>query len=98
VRYLASAPGDPRAALIHGMADAQVEGGAERAIPRLQAALAASPESARIHYRLALAYAALEDAAGTRAQLQQTLKLSPLHERARALLDELGAASARGPK
>lgn len=93
VRYLANVPGDPRAALIQGMADAQEKGGAERAIPRLQAALSASPRSARIHYRLALAYAALEDANGARAQLQQTLELSPRHERARALLDELGAAA-----
>lgn len=98
IRYLANVPGDARASLIQGMADAQEEGGAQRAIPRLRAALSASPRSARVHYRLALAYAALEDAAGARSQLQQTLELSPLHERAQALLDELGAASARGPK
>ncbi len=93
-RFLKNLKDDPRVALIQGMALAQDDEGAERAIPRLKAALAQSPQSARVHFRLALAYAAMKDDANARSEAAQALKLSPQHERARALLEQLGPPSA----
>jgi predicted Zn finger-like uncharacterized protein len=97
-RYLANVKDDPRAALIQGMAAAQEDEGAQKAIPRLKAALAVSPQSARVHYRIALAYLAARDDAGARAELKETLRLSPQHERAKALMEQLGAGSAAEQK
>ncbi|TMA38530.1 MAG: tetratricopeptide repeat protein [Deltaproteobacteria bacterium] len=67
----------------------------EKALPKLKAALAASPQSARIHYRLALAHLALKDEGSARTELKETLRLSPQHERAQALLEQLGGAAER---
>jgi len=92
-RYLANVKDDPRAALILGMAAAQEEDGAPNAIPLLKAALATSPRSARVSYRLAVAHLAAKDEAAARAALQETLRLSPQHERAKALLEQIGPAS-----
>ena len=97
-RYLKPFKDDPRAALILGMAAAQELDGAEKAIPRLKAALAVEPRSARIHFRLALAHAAVKDEANARAEAAETLRLSPRHERAQVLLTELGPASAARPR
>jgi hypothetical protein len=94
-RHLEKTQDDPRAALVEGLALLQEDDGAERAIPRLKAALSASPQSARIHYRLALAHLALKDEASARGQLKETLRLSPQHERAQALLEQLGGAADR---
>jgi Flp pilus assembly protein TadD len=96
-RYLKAVKDDPRAALIQGMAAAQ-EDDAGKAVPLLKTAVARSPQSARIHFRLALAYAGLKDDANARAELKETLKLSPQHERAKALMDQLGAPSAAEQK
>ncbi len=89
-RWLKPFRDDARAALIEGMALLEQPDGAEKAIPRLKAALAADPQSARIHFRLAEAYAAIPDEAGARAELSETLRLSPQHERAQFLLERLG--------
>jgi hypothetical protein len=97
-RYLAKVKEDPRAALIQGMASSLEEDGAEQAVPKLRAAVAAAPQSARAHYRLALAHLLAKDEAGARAELKETLRLSPRHERARALADQLGPASTTGQK
>ena len=97
-RYLANVKDDPRAALILGMAAAQEEDGAAKAIPLLTAALATSPRSARVSYRLAVAHLAAKDEAAARADLQETLRLSPQHERAKALLEQIGPASTAGQK
>ncbi len=97
-RYLANAKDDPRAALILGMAAAQAEDGAAKAIPLLKAALATSPRSARVSYRLAVARLAAKDEAAARADLEETLRLSPQHERAKALLEQIGPASTAGQK
>jgi predicted Zn-dependent protease len=80
------------------MALAQEDEGAERAIPRLKAAAAAEPGNARIRYRLALAHAALKDDASARAELKETLRLSPKHEGANALLERLGNPGAAEKK
>jgi hypothetical protein len=97
-RYLKNVKDDPRAALIEGMAFLQDEDGAEKAVPRLKAAAAQNPQSARVQFRLAQAYLAVKDDANARAALKETLKLSPQHERAKALLDQLGTASAADRK
>jgi predicted Zn finger-like uncharacterized protein len=94
-RYLKDVKDESRAALIQGLALAQEDDGAEKAVPRLKAALAANPQSARIHYRLAAAHLALKDEASARAELKETLRLSPQHERAQALLEQLGDAAER---
>ena len=97
-RYLANVKDDPRAALILGMAATQEEEGAPKAIPLLKAALATSPRNARVNYRLAVAHLAAKDEAAARADLQETLRLSPQHERAKALLEQIGPASTAGQK
>ncbi len=97
-RYLANVKDDPRANLIQGMASSREEEAAEKAVPKLQAAVAGTPRSARAHYRLALAYLLAKDEASARAEIQETLRLSPQHERARALAEQLGPASTAGQK
>jgi tetratricopeptide (TPR) repeat protein len=97
-RYLAKVTNDPRAAVIQALAASQEEDGAEKAIPMLKAALAADPASARLRYRLALAHLAAKDEASARAELKEVLRLSPQHERARALAEQLGPASTAGQK
>jgi thioredoxin-like negative regulator of GroEL len=97
-RYLANVTNDPRAAMIQAMAAAQEEDGAEKAVPMLKAAVAADPASARLRYRLALAHLAAKDETNARAELKETLRLSPQHERARAVAEQLGPASTAGQK
>jgi hypothetical protein len=94
-RYLEKVKDEPRTALIEGLALLQEDDGADKAIPRLKVALSASPQSARIHYRLALAHLALKDETSARAELKETLRLSPQHERAQALLEQLGGGAER---
>jgi len=94
-RYLKDVKDEPRVALIEGLALLQEDDGAEKALPKLKAALAASPQSARIHYRLAVAHLALKDEGSARTELKETLRLSPQHERAQALLEQLGGAAER---
>ena len=84
---------DARVAQVQGMALGQEEDGGEKAIPKLKAALAGSPQSARLHFRLALAYLSMKDEANTSAELKETLKLSPQHERARAAQELLAPAA-----
>ena len=71
--------------LIQGLALQNDEDGAEKAIPKLKA----GGSTARVHYRLALAYQAMKDDANTTAELKETLKLSPQHERAKAALEAM---------
>ena len=94
-RYLKDVKDESRAALIQGLALAQEDDGAEKAVPKLKAALAANPQSARIHYRLAVVHHALKDETNARAELKEALRLSPQHERAQALLEQLGGAAER---
>ncbi len=97
-RYLKGLKDEPRAALIQGMAFLEADEGAERAIPSLKAAAAAEPRSARVHFRLALAYASARDEPDARAVVEETLRLSPQHERAQALQKQLGKAGAAEKK
>src|SRR5207237_959711 len=66
-RYLKDLKNEPQAALIEGLALLQEDDGADKALPKLKTALAGSPQSARIHYRLAVAHLALKDEASARA-------------------------------
>jgi predicted Zn finger-like uncharacterized protein len=88
-RYLKEVKDEPRKALVEGLALLQEDEGAAGAIPKLKAALAASPQNARIHYRLAVAHLAAKDEASARTELKETLRLSPQHERALQALEQL---------
>lgn len=85
-----------QAAALQAQADDE---GAEKALPKLKNALAASPQSARLHFRLALDYLALHQDAEAMKEVKETLRLSPQHERARLALEQLAAAppAAAGP-
>jgi hypothetical protein len=83
-----------RIALLQGLLLAQDEDGAEKALPKLKEALVANPQSARVHFRMALAHLQLKDEASARKELKETLKISPQHERARQLLESLAAPTA----
>jgi predicted Zn finger-like uncharacterized protein len=84
---------DAKVSLVQGMALAQEDDGAEKAIPKLKTALAANPNSARVHFRLALAYQAMKDDANASAELKQVLKLSPQHERAKMATEQATATA-----
>jgi Tfp pilus assembly protein PilF len=86
---------DARVALVQGMALLQEEDGAEKAIPKLKAALAANPQSARLHFRLALAYQAMKDDANASTELKETMKLSPQHERAKLAMEPAAGADGK---
>jgi len=92
-RYLANVKDDPRAALILGMAAAQEEDGAPKAIPLLRAAW---PPARGAQGELPARVAALrrEGRAAARATFR-TLRLSPEHERAKALLEQIGPQAPR---
>ncbi len=80
-----------RVALVEGLRLLADDDGAEKALPKLKAALAAFPGSARVQYRIARAYLALKNDAEALKALQETLKLSGSHERAQAALGDLQA-------
>ena len=86
---------ESRIQLIQGTQLAQEEDGGEKALPKLKIALAAQPESARLHFRLAMAYLSMKDDADAVKELRETLRLSPQHERAKLALEQ---ATAPGPK
>jgi tetratricopeptide (TPR) repeat protein len=83
---------DARIAFVQGAELlAQDEGGA-RALEKLKTALAGSPRSARIRFRMAMAYFSMRQEAEARKELLATLDLSPQHERARMAMELLGPA------
>jgi tetratricopeptide (TPR) repeat protein len=83
------------AAFIEGADLAAREDGGPKAVERLRAALAAAPQRARIHFRLAMAYQALHQDADAKTELLETLRISPQHERAKMLLELI--AGTNGP-
>jgi Tfp pilus assembly protein PilF len=85
---------EPRIALVQGLAAAQEEDGAEKAISKLKTALNANASSARIHFRLAMAYLAAKDDDNAMKELKETLRISPQHERAKMAMEQLAAAPA----
>ena len=74
----------------------QRDEGAQKAVEKLKAALDGAPQSARVHFRLAMAYLALRQDAEATKELQQTLKLSPQHERAKMAMEAIAVASNAG--
>ncbi len=75
---------------------AQDEGG-PRALEKLKTALAGSPRSARIRFRMAMAYLSMHQDAEARKELLATLDLSPQHERARMAMELLAPTGAPAP-
>ncbi|MFL5458822.1 MAG: zinc-ribbon domain-containing protein [Myxococcales bacterium] len=63
--------------------------GAQRAIEKLMAAASGAPASARSRFRLALAYLKAQRTSEARKELEETLRLSPAHERAKLTLESL---------
>ncbi len=74
---------------------AQDDGGA-KALEKLKAALAGSPRSARIRFRMAMAYLSMRQDAEAKRELLATLQLSPQHERARMAMELLAPPPAPG--
>jgi tetratricopeptide (TPR) repeat protein len=86
---------DPgRIAFVEGADLAARDDSGPKAVEKLKVALAASPQSARVHFRLAMAYLALHQDGDARRELFETLRLSPRHERAKLVMELLGAPSA----
>lgn len=78
-----------RIAFIEGADFAARDEGGPKAVERLKAALAPAPQSARIHFRLAMAYLAMHQDGDAKKELLETLRLSPQHERARLVMELL---------
>ena len=87
--------GDARVALVQGEALAQEEDGGEKALPKLKAALAGAPQSARIHFRLAMTGLAMKNNDEALKELKETLRLSPQHERAKMAMEQLATTPAQ---
>jgi predicted Zn finger-like uncharacterized protein len=86
-----------RIAFVQGAELLAQDEGAPRAVEKLKAALAGSPQSARIRFRIAMALFAMHDEAAARKELLETLRLSPQHERARLAMELLAPSSAPAP-
>ena len=80
-----------KVALVEALKLLADDDGAEKALPKLKAAMASFPGSARVQYRIAKAYLVLKNDAEALKALQETLKLSGSHERAQAALNDLQA-------
>jgi tetratricopeptide (TPR) repeat protein len=81
---------DPaRLAFVQGADLLGQDDGAQRAIEKLEAAVSGAPASARSRFRLALAYLKAQRTSEARKELQETLRLSPAHERAKLTLESL---------
>jgi hypothetical protein len=86
-----------RIAFVQGAELLAQDEGAPRALEKLKAALAGSPQSARIRFRIAMASFAMHDEAAARKELLETLRLSPQHERARLAMELLAPSSTPAP-
>ena len=84
---------EARVALVQGESLAQEEDGGEKALPKLKTALAAAPQSARIHFRLAMANLSMHNNDEALKELKETLRLSPQHERARLAMEQLATTT-----
>jgi hypothetical protein len=87
---------EPQLAFVQGKDLAAQEDGAQNAIEKLEASAAAYPRSARHRFRLAMAYLAAQKPADALRGLEETLRLSPGHERARMAMEALAIASVSG--
>ncbi|MFL5311026.1 MAG: tetratricopeptide repeat protein [Myxococcales bacterium] len=85
---------DARIAFVQGAEFLAQDEGAPRALEKLRAALAGSPQSARIRFRMAMAQLAMRQDAEAKKELLETLRLSPQHERAKLAMELLAPAAA----
>ena len=86
---------DPaRIAFIEGADFAARDDGGPKAVERLKTALASTPRSARIHFRLAMSYLAMHQDGDAKKELLETLRHSPQHERAKVVMELLAAQDA----
>jgi len=83
----AVAANDPRLAFVQGMAAGAEDDGHDKAIPLLKSAAQADPTNARVRFRHAQQLAAARQTAAAVKELEEVLKLSPGHKRAKELLD-----------
>ena len=86
---------EARIALVQGEGFAQDPDDAEKALPRLKAAQAAAPQSARIHFRTAVALLAAHNSDEALKELKETLRLSPQHERAKMAMEQLATTDGK---
>jgi hypothetical protein len=91
---------DPaRIAFVQGADLLGQDDGAAQAVERLSAAVTGAPDSARLRFRLSMAYLKAQRTADAQKALQETLRLSPAHERAKLALEGLaGRAETRDGK
>jgi hypothetical protein len=98
LKHAAMLEADPgRIAFVEGADFAARDDGGPRAVEKLKLALSAAPQSARIHFRLAMAYLAMHQDGDAKRELLETLHLSPQHERAKLVLELFTPASAGTP-
>ena len=75
------------------------EDGFPQAVEKLEAAVKGAPDSARLRFRLSMAYVKAQRTSDAQNALQETLRLSPAHERAKLALEALaGRAETRDGK
>jgi len=75
------------------------EDGSPQAVEKLEAAVKGAPDSARLRFRLSMAYVKAQRTSDAQNALQETLRLSPAHERAKLALEALaGRAETRDGK
>jgi Tetratricopeptide repeat len=86
---------DARIAFVQGAELLAEDDGGPRALEKLKAALAGSPRSARIRFRIAMAYLSMRQDPEAKKELLATLDLSPQHERARMAMELLAPAGAQ---
>jgi predicted Zn finger-like uncharacterized protein len=89
---------DARIAFVQGAELLAQDEGAPRALDKLRTALAGSPQSARIRFRIALAQLAMRQDGEAKKELLETLRLSPQHERAKLAMELLAPAPGEGKK
>ena len=82
---------DPRVAFVQGLAAGADEEAPDKALPLLKQAAEALPDSARVRYRYAAALANSKQPDAAIKELNAVLKLSPAHERAKAMLEQENA-------
>jgi tetratricopeptide (TPR) repeat protein len=83
---------EARIAFVQGAELLAQDEGAPRAVEKLRTALAGSPQSARIRFRIALAQLAMRQDAEAKKELLETLRLAPQHERAKLAMELLAPA------
>jgi hypothetical protein len=85
---------EARIALVQGEDLAAQDDQGFKALEKLKAALKGNPASAHIHFRMATVYLGLHQEPDAAKELQETLKISPQHERAKMAMEAIAPAGA----